>query len=87
MRLKKIRTNKKSQQILIDDTFMQQNYIIFDQTIVDNERWYSVQVSDTVRYWIRDTFIENIDYIEINFLKGIWIDMSEEVFILLKLKW
>ena len=63
------------------------NYNVLTKAIVDGKQWYSVHGTDAVYDWVRETFVEGDDYVEVRSSKGVWIDMSEKAFILLKLKW
>lgn len=62
-------------------------YEVLDESIVDGKRWFSVQVNDEIVEWLLDTFILDVDFVFVHHLKGVWVDMPERVFVLLKLKW
>jgi hypothetical protein len=56
-------------------------------TLVDLTPWYSVNCSLDVYEWLRDNYIEDVDYYVSRHIKGVWIDMPESILILMKLRW
>lgn len=59
----------------------------FLETSTDGTKTYSVQCSDEVVEWLREHFVEGTDFTWTRSLKGVWINMPEDIFIALKLKW
>lgn len=62
-------------------------YSIIETKQVDSNMVYSVAASEEIIDWVQDTFVSGADYTLVRNLKGVWIDMNEEVLVLLKLKW
>lgn len=51
-----------------------------------NDCW-AVKVSGEVRVWLSQEYRYGIDYEEVNSLKGVWVNVTEPVLVMLKLKW
>ena len=62
-------------------------YSIIETKQVDGNMVYSVAASEEVIDWVQDTFVSGADYTLIRNLKGVWVEVNEDVLMLLKLKW
>jgi hypothetical protein len=62
-------------------------YSIIETKQVDGNPVYSVAASEEVIEWVQETFVSGADYTLIRNLKGVWVDVNEDVLVLLKLKW
>ena len=60
---------------------------LLDSTVKTEGATYSVQTTPHVMDWLQNNFVSGQDYWVVRSLKGIWIDMTEDTFIVLKLKW
>ena len=59
---------------------------VFESNIVDGKQWHSVTVPEKVIKWLRKTFVEGTDFVVVRHLKGVWVDMKDEVLVVTKLK-
>ena len=48
---------------------------------------YSVKTVPHVMDWLQMNYVSGEDYWVVRHLKGVWIDMTEQTFIMFKLKW
>jgi len=72
----------------LGSTFM--NYEVLSRNIVSSDPiayTYSVKTIPSVLDWLQENYISGEDYWVVRRLTGVWIDMTEETFIMLKLKW
>ena len=76
---------------LNDSTFCilgKNDYDLLEVTVNSyGQKIYSVSISEPVDDWLRQTYVEGVDYLWVRSLKGMWVDVSEEIFVVLKLKW
>lgn len=71
-----------------DNSMDEENYTLIDKSYdIDGNVWYSVRVNEQISDWLFNTFNKDIDFIYVHQLKGVWVDMPEKVYVLLKLKW
>lgn len=62
-------------------------YAVLESKRVDGTTVYSIGGSDEIIEWVQNTFVSGADYTLVRNLKGVWVDVNEDAFILLKLKW
>ncbi len=62
-------------------------YSIIETKQVDGNMVYSVAASEEIINWVQNTFVSGADYTLVRNLKGVWVDVNEDVLMLLKLKW
>lgn len=65
-------------------------YSVLEKATINNlgqgDCW-SVQISPEIRTWLAHTYSYGIDYEEVNQLKGMWVNVTPEVLVMIKLKW
>ena len=71
-------------------TIVMSYYEVLSRNIVSSDPFaytYSVKTVPHVLDWLQNTYVSGEDYWVVRSLKGVWVDMTEETFIMLKLKW
>jgi hypothetical protein len=62
-------------------------FAIIETKQVDGKMVYSVTGGTEILDWVQETFVSGADYTLVRNLKGVWVDVNEDVLMLLKLKW
>jgi hypothetical protein len=52
-----------------------------------DERWYAVELNDVATAWLEETFVKNKDYFWNRTLKGVWVNVTSQVYEMIILKW
>lgn len=62
-------------------------YSVVEKRTVNGKDIYSVVLDDKIWEWMKDTYVEGKDYTVFRRLKGVWVDIGEDLLVMLKLKW